>query len=236
MPDLSPLSLTHIQYDPEDPFAKALAIASLAPFALLSVYTSYMFLARRDDILAITTLAGQLTCEGFNSILKAIIKQPRPMYGAWRGASKSAEHFIVGTGYGMPSSHSQFVGFAFGWTLVVSLYRIGNIRPIERVALVITAAVIAIIVGYSRIRLSYHTVGQVLVGESVGIAYAFVWYFITEVILRRMGVWDMLTDSAVGKHLRLRDYGRTPGVGPVDVEREEYERWRASIKAKIKTT
>ncbi|KAJ2844176.1 hypothetical protein GGI22_006967, partial [Coemansia erecta] len=54
-------------------------------------------LSRRETA-GILLLAGQLTNEGFNLVLKGCIQQERP-------------NLHLGDGYGMPSSHSQFMAF-----------------------------------------------------------------------------------------------------------------------------
>ena len=51
---------------------------------------------------------GQLACEAFNFALKRLIKEERP-----RG------QMTLGKGYGMPSSHAQFVAF---WAVYLGLF------------------------------------------------------------------------------------------------------------------
>jgi len=71
-----PISLTHVLYEKNDFIGMILALSSLCPVFLIVAYTS-VILARRDLIVAFT-LIGQLLNEVFNTIIKNIIKQPRP--------------------------------------------------------------------------------------------------------------------------------------------------------------
>lgn len=90
------LGLTHVQYDAQDPLAKLLALVTLSPIFLLCSYVTIILYRR--ELTFLNALVGQLGCEGVNWGLKRLIRQPRP-------------HSNLGKGYGMPSSHSQFLGF-----------------------------------------------------------------------------------------------------------------------------
>ena len=59
---------------------------------------------------------GQLACEAVNFVLKRLIKEERP------------KHILAHTtkGYGMPSSHAQFVAF---WAVALSLFLCVRHRP-----------------------------------------------------------------------------------------------------------
>lgn len=60
--------------------------------------------------------AGQLACEAVNFILKRIIKEERP----------ARIHKTGGKGYGMPSSHAQFVFF---WAVALGLFLLARHKP-----------------------------------------------------------------------------------------------------------
>jgi dolichyldiphosphatase len=83
--------------DANDRLAKVLALVTLSPIFLLCAYVTIILYRR--ELTFINALIGQLGCEAFNWFLKRLIRQPRPYAGE------------LGKGYGMPSSHSQFVGF-----------------------------------------------------------------------------------------------------------------------------
>ena len=69
-------------------------------------------LATREAEIALA-LAGQLACEALNFALKRLIKEERPRR-------------IHGKGYGMPSSHAQFVAF---WSVSLALFLLLRHRP-----------------------------------------------------------------------------------------------------------
>ena len=70
---------------------------------VLTVYVA-VFLHRRE-LTYLNVLIGQVLCEIINGKLKRRIQQHRPTN-------------VLGSGYGMPSSHSQFCGFfAAFWVL-----------------------------------------------------------------------------------------------------------------------
>lgn len=96
-----PLSISHVSYVQDDSLGKLLALASLAPMLIFVlevafIISSHHSMSKRK--VAIMLLVGQLLNEGLNILLKEYFKEPRPL-----GSDK--------TDYGMPSSHSQFMGY-----------------------------------------------------------------------------------------------------------------------------
>jgi dolichyldiphosphatase len=70
------LSLTSVEFSVNDPLGKLLAYVSLLPLAGL---VSYLTLALLDrDLTAVMALGGQLANEALNSLLKALLRHPRP--------------------------------------------------------------------------------------------------------------------------------------------------------------
>lgn len=104
-PSLVSLSLTHVSYDPTSTVSRICAYLALVPQCLMITYTAFIYSTRELEIALM--FAGQLACEGLNWILKRYIQEERPTK-------------IVGKGYGMPSSHAQFVGY-FSMYLVLFL-------------------------------------------------------------------------------------------------------------------
>ncbi|KAI9727171.1 MAG: hypothetical protein M1828_007372 [Chrysothrix sp. TS-e1954] len=100
-PPLASLSLTQVHYNPADPLSHLSAYLALLPHALFTVYLTLLWSTREFEIL--TMFAGQMACEGVNWGLKRYFKQARP---------EGIRH--LGKGYGMPSSHAQFVWFFAG--------------------------------------------------------------------------------------------------------------------------
>jgi dolichyldiphosphatase len=73
---LTSLSLTHVQFHPNDLVGEALAYITLAPLAILVFYAS--ILVSRREIVALLFLVGQLSSEALNAILKEYLQVSRP--------------------------------------------------------------------------------------------------------------------------------------------------------------
>ena len=156
--------------------------------------------------------AGQMTCEVLNFGLKRLIKEERPQQ-------------MHGKGYGMPSSHSQFVSFfSISFTLFLLLrHQPSHSPPItkqvsgaaiyptykqstvaERVLLSALALAGAASVCASRIYLSYHTPKQVMVGVGAGAGFAMFWFALTTA-LRRAGWIEWALETQLARLVRMRD-------------------------------
>ncbi|KAL4927485.1 phosphatase PAP2 family protein [Aspergillus undulatus] len=211
---LASLSLTHVHYDPEDPVSFASAWLALVPQALCVVYVTLVWASREVEVGLM--FAGQLVCEALNFALKRIIKEERPKQ-------------MFGKGYGMPSSHAQFVGFFAVYMGLFLLFRHSPNSPsqggpffrvIASIAITLGAAAVAV----SRIYLTYHTTRQVLAGCAVGVTFAFVWFILTG-LLRSYGWIDWALDHAIARFLRLRDL-----VVSEDLAEAGWQRWEAKQK------
>ncbi|KAI8381064.1 uncharacterized protein BYT42DRAFT_565114 [Radiomyces spectabilis] len=73
---LSSLSLTHVQFNPNDTIAYFLAYITLAPIAILVFYASVI--VSRREVTGILMLTGQLLNEVVNAILKEYYQMTRP--------------------------------------------------------------------------------------------------------------------------------------------------------------
>jgi len=218
-PPLASLSLTHVHYDAQDPLAHLCAYLALVPQALMIAYVSLIWSTREIEILLM--FAGQLACEALNWLLKRYIKEERPTQ-------------MVGKGYGMPSSHAQFVAYFSTFLALFVLLRhspYGNIHsstthlptPLwQRVILALLLLTGAGAVAQSRIYLNYHTPKQVLVGSAVGVGCALAWFIVTS-IARHFGVVDMVLDLPPVKWFRFRDL-----VVSETLEDAGWERWEKS--------
>ncbi|CAG8433160.1 9561_t:CDS:2 [Diversispora eburnea] len=156
-----PFSLTFVEYNPSDPISFIFAFITLSPLALIVSYVS-IILARRE-IATINMFIGQVTCEIVSFGLKRWIKEKRPNDKI---------------GYGMPSSHAQFVSYF---------------------------SIFAILYLFTRIYLNYHTSKQIIVGNIAGILFAIGWFILIENILRPLGLFDLIVNSEIAKYLYLRD-------------------------------
>ncbi|KAF2121197.1 DOLPP1 protein [Lophiotrema nucula] len=196
-PPLASLSLTHVHYNPADRLSYLCAWLALVPQGLCVVYATLIWSNREIEILLM--FAGQMSCEALNWVLKRYIKEERPRE-------------MHGKGYGMPSSHAQFVTF-FSLTLTFFLLFRHTPHPtdthtpfsfFQRFMLSIVALLSAAAVACSRIYLNYHTPKQVLVGCAAGALFAVFWFGFTT-FLRRSGLVEWGLDTHLAKILRVRD-------------------------------
>lgn len=202
--------------NPSDPISYLCAWLALVPQALCIVYVTLIWSSREIEI--ILMFLGQLSCEALNFLLKRLIKQERPKQ-------------MYGKGYGMPSSHAQFVGF---WAVALGLFLLLRHQPkargrrregeplswMQRVVAAAGAVGIAAAVTASRVYLNYHTVEQAMVGVGAGVFTAIVWFAATE-IFRRLNCTEILLEIEVVKMLRIRDL-----VIEEDLPAAGWEMWR----------
>lgn len=141
-----------------------------------------------------------------------------------------------GRGYGMPSSHSQFVAFfSFSLSLFLLLRHVPdtstNRSPAsltQRVLLSCLACLSAVAVATSRVYLNYHTPKQVLAGFVAGIIIGALWFVFTA-YLRRAGWVDWVLDLDVCRIARVRDL-----VIGEDIVEAGWQRWE-EVRRKRKT-
>jgi len=166
--------------------------------------------------------AGQMGCEAVNFALKRLIKEERPKQ-------------MNGKGYGMPSSHAQFVTY-FSITLTLFLLfrhtppkqRTPTHKPLDlpsRIFLSILALFSAAAVAWSRTYLNYHTEKQVLVGCAAGAASAVLWFLATTT-LRKMGLLGWILGTPVVRLFRMRDL-----VVEEDLCQAGWEKWERKRQA-----
>ncbi|KAI9802806.1 MAG: hypothetical protein M1833_001405 [Piccolia ochrophora] len=194
---LASLSLTHVHYYPGDPISYLCAWLALVPQGLCVVYATLIWSTREVEVCLM--FAGQMGCEALNWGLKRWIKEERPK-------------LMNDKGYGMPSSHAQFVAY---FSISLSLFLLLRHRPTPstthtpitpptRIFLSLLSLVGATLVAASRIYLNYHTSKQVLVGAGAGVVCAVGWFGVTTG-LRRSGLLEMVLDWEVVRMFRVRD-------------------------------
>src|SRR5690606_25556868 len=191
---------------------------------LLIIFGTLVYSTREIEVLLF--LAGQLTNEGINVVLKKWFKQHRPSYLVDVGALKE------GRGYGMPSSHAQFMGFfAVYLTLLLlvrlptSMHRGQAYQALKKGAYLAAAWASAVAVGLARVELKYHTLEQVLAGWSVGMVLGAACFVVTGVARKVPLVWE--TGMAVwgffwGKDLMMQ----------TDIVEDGYRRWQHTVTFK----
>lgn len=160
--------------------------------------------------------AGQLACEALNFALKRLIKEERPKQ-------------MYGKGYGMPSSHAQFVAyFSVSLTLFLLLRHRPPKKPIashtplsmpSRIALSALALANAALVAWSRFYLNYHTPKQILIGCATGAASGLGWFLLTTLV-RRSGLLTWGLELQIAKIFRIRDL-----VVEEDLCQSGWEKW-----------
>ncbi|KAI9316770.1 dolichyl pyrophosphate phosphatase [Dichotomocladium elegans] len=205
---LTSLSLTHVQFNPDDFISYAFAYITLLPLAILVFYASVI--ASRREVAGIVMLLGQLTNEVLNAILKESFQIARP-------------HSHLGTGYGMPSSHAQFMGFfaVYGTLYLWTHIKLDHIAYKNFISLALAG--LAALVAYSRIYLGYHTPTQVAVGMAIGCTYGACWHGLMERVIRPSHVIDRIMQHPIARVLYLRDMRHIDNVAKWD-----YEQWRKS--------
>ncbi|KAL4776064.1 hypothetical protein BDW60DRAFT_203905 [Aspergillus nidulans var. acristatus] len=210
---LASLSLTHVHYNPEDSLSLVSAWLALVPQALCVVYVTLVWASREVEVGLM--FAGQLVCEALNFALKRIIKEERPKQ-------------MFGKGYGMPSSHAQFVAFFAVYLTLFLIFRHAPsganqsimFRIVASLGITLGAGAVAV----SRIYLTYHTVRQVLAGCAVGAVFALFWFTFTG-LLRSCGWIDWVLEHSIARFLRIRDL-----VVSEDLAEAGWQRWEAQHK------
>lgn len=141
---------------------------------------------------------------------------------------------MLGKGYGMPSSHAQFVAFFSVYLSLFLLFRHDpNNHPIasnthvatpywQRFGLAVLSVICAAAVAQSRIYLNYHTPKQVHIGIVAGVGCAIGWFVVTS-IARNSGVVDQLLELPPLKWFRFRDL-----VVNESLEDAGWGRWEAA--------
>jgi dolichyldiphosphatase len=180
------------------------------------MYVTLIWSTREIEIVLLG--AGQFACEVLNFALKRLIKEERPPR-------------MNGKGYGMPSSHAQFVTF---FAVSMALFLLFRHRPpgsgqrrrnhtpmtmAERAFWSVVGLIGALTIAWSRVYLNYHTEKQVLVGCAAGSVIAVTWFIITSV-LRRIGWVAWAMEIPLAKWLRVRDL-----VVEEDLCQAGWEKW-----------
>ena len=135
-----------------------------------------------------------------------------------------------GKGYGMPSSHAQYVAFFSTFLTLFVLLRHNPHHPHassthiptpyrQRLALAALSLAGAGAVAQSRIYLHYHTPRQVYAGVTAGVLCAIMWFAVTS-LARRYGWVEMLMETPPARWIRLRDL-----VVNEDLADAGWERW-----------
>lgn len=126
--------------------------------AVLAAVSVVLFLARgwrRGAVLVIVTLAGAGLIDGG---LKLLYGRTRPV--------AFFEHYPSPSSFSFPSGHALFATAFFGGLAVLLWKRLAH--PAHRVALAAAAAILILLIGFSRIYLGVHYPTDVLGGFTAG--------------------------------------------------------------------
>lgn len=187
---LRSFGLTHFQYMEGDGLGPMFALLSLFPIFIVVMQTT-IILSRRE-VAGILFLLGQLLNELVNLVLKLAIKESRP-------------HSHLGSGYGMPSNHGQFMGFFSIFTVMYLETRIATSNIWLKRIVQVGAILLGELVTVSRVYLGYHTTRQVLAGLLVGVCFGLFWYWFTDSVLYQHGWVERALRFPVCQWLLIRD-------------------------------
>lgn len=130
--------------------------------AAICVIVALILIARHRRLLAITWIAAVAGNGILNRLLKALFQRDRPLH----------EHgWVVAEGWSFPSGHASGAVVVYG---MLAYLACRAAPPSWRLPIVITAAMDAMLVGYSRVVLHVHYASDVLAGLLSGSAWLIV--------------------------------------------------------------
>ncbi|KKZ66590.1 dolichyldiphosphatase [[Emmonsia] crescens] len=223
---LASLSLTHVHYNPDDPISYISALLALVPQAICIIYVTLIWATREVEVLLM--FAGQMLCEALNFFLKRLIREERPPQ-------------MFGRGYGMPSSHSQFVAFfSISLTFFLLVRHVPDTSTnhssstyMQRATFSVLACVCAGAVAVSRVYLNYHTPKQVMAGCAAGVVCGILWFWFSS-YLRRDGWIDWALETQLARMARMRDL--LIDEDPVEAGWQRWEEKRLASKHAAKVS
>jgi len=192
-----PFDHTYILYDPTDIISVVSVQFSLLPIYIMVFYTAWFLITREIEPVAV--VGGHLLNEVFNKIAKLLLKHPRPDFHKDFGSNSS-----YGLSYGMPSAHSQFMGYFAAYFICTIIVRVRHLRPISKIFGSIVLVIAAILVASSRVYLFYHNVPQVVVGVVLGSVVGLA-HFILASVLRDVGIVDWVLSWPIVKYFHVKD-------------------------------
>ena len=141
---------------------------------ILIIMSIFLLWSNKNQL--IYCIIGNLANVLINMVLKGIFQQPRPCDNpkTFKLALKNGNSFYFKNGipfnlFGMPSGHAQ--SCLFSTMFIFMCLRQYNILGVYLLISILTA--------YQRIKYSYHTLLQVLVGGIVGICVGYIAYRLT---------------------------------------------------------
>lgn len=188
------------------------------PILVLCFYLSWFIVTR--ELEACVVAFGQLMNEIFNNVIKNIIKQPRPIsFGA------SFQNDTIRSGYGMPSAHSQFMGFCLSYNSLKIYTSWRNLSIFEKCIFSSGLALLSFCVCFSRVILHYPQLRPGDCGFSVGALNGSLYFFILGII-RETGLINWFLKLRIVRLFYMTD---SYNLAPVTLK-ENYEMYWQRIK------
>ncbi len=216
--DPVPLKHTNVLYDPNDGASWYLAWISMLPVFILVHYVSWFIVDR--DIEALICFCAQFGNDFVNRYLKKVFKEKRPTMLNEEQASEGNK--LIGKGYGMPSSHSQFMGFYSTYYILRVIYKWNDVGLPMKLASITMFCSSCFIVCYSRFYLHYHSKKQIIVGILCG-AVCGMAYFSILALLREVGFISWFIELPI-----IRDFYVKDEVHVAITIKDEYEIWKSN--------
>jgi len=135
-------------------------IGSPPSWTVIAVAVLVWLMQTRQHLLAGSWAAAILGSGLLDFALKLLVHRPRPVF---------ATPFDIAPGWSFPSGHSMGALVGFGMIAYFLLLRTRS--PAARVAIVSTAALLTLLVGFSRLYLGVHFFSDVVGGFAVGIVW-----------------------------------------------------------------
>lgn len=191
-----PFDHTYILYDPRDPVSAVCVHLSLLPIYTMIFYTSWFLLSR--EIEPVIVVGGHLVGEIINKVVKKLIKQPRPDFHKDFGLGS---HSLT---YGMPSAHSQFMGFFAAYFICVFLFKMDHFTYAQKLTGICILLGAGVLVAFSRVYLLYHTAQQVMVGVMFGALLGLIYFGVVSVA-RDVGLIDWVLSWPMVRYFYIKD-------------------------------
>ena len=211
-------SLIDVRYDANDALVgQLMAWSSMLPIFLMVAFAGVLSVRRELQFVAF--LAGILASELLSVLLKRLIREPRPD-GSYM------------TGYGMPSSHAQFMCFAAVFALMHLWSRLAFHNPLlVRVSLSSLILSSTLLVCFSRWYMGVHSSKQIAVGAFLGIFLGVGYYRVVQSIFVPF-VFPVLENSGIGRFFYLRDSSGIPNI--LSYEHDSFLKSKSKIEKKMK--
>lgn len=191
-----PFDVTYILYDPSDTISLISVQFSLLPIYIMVFYFSWFIITR--EIEPVIVVAGHLVGEVANKVAKSLLKLPRPDFHKDFGAGS------YGSSYGMPSAHSQFMGFFAAYFILIIINKVPTLERKTRLVASISLAVCSCLVAFSRVYLYYHTIPQVLVGLMIGVVLGLLLFGFSS-LMRDIAVVDWVLTWPIVNFFHIKD-------------------------------